>query len=563
MSSFDNLPIIVKSLVAPALGAVLSAAIVGVFLWSYVTVEQSVAEADRTATLEAFVSEVMLDVSNTQSLLFRAVSQKQANVDQKFIDETVKEALALLDEASGDFASVRIDDMPEFAASLATLSDSFKAYRPAADLTLKTLPQDAFMASMHMNDTQARYLDLKESGTKLVHVIEGALHHAEQNAQAAMDNALYAVLGTGGASLLIALAVAFAMGRTISGPIRTLTTAMRTLADGDTGIAVPAIGRKDEVGRMAETVQVFKEAAIEKRRLEQQQEELKRQAEADRRREMAHLAEKFEADIKGVVDAVAGSAHEMQATSQAMSATAEQTSHQAATVAQASEQATVNVQTVATAAEELSSSIREIARQMEESDGIAKVAATQALETQTTVQSLMRSAEKIGEIVGLINSISSQTNLLALNATIEAARAGEAGKGFAVVASEVKALAHQTAKATDEIAAQIETVRGEIGVTVGAIETIVGTINRINQIVTATAAAVEEQGAATQEIARNVDEAARGTRDVNSNISSVTQAAGETGAAAGQVLGSAQDLARQSESLRAFVGRFVEEVRAA
>jgi methyl-accepting chemotaxis protein len=263
------------------------------------------------------------------------------------------------------------------------------------------------------------------------------------------------------------------------------------------------------------------------------------------------------------IAAAVASAGEMQSTSQAMSATAEETGRQATAVAAASEQASANVQTVASAAEELATSIREIAGQIGRSATMTREAAAQAGRTQGEVRNLAEAAEKIGAVVDLINDIAAQTNLLALNATIEAARAGDAGKGFAVVASEVKSLANQTAKATEEIAAQISAVRGEIGGTVGAIEGIAGTVRQIDEIAAAVAAAVEQQEAATSEIARNVEEAARGTQEVTSNIAGVTQAAGDTGASAAQVLDAARVLSEQSAAMRRAVETFLGEVKAA
>jgi methyl-accepting chemotaxis protein len=232
-------------------------------------------------------------------------------------------------------------------------------------------------------------------------------------------------------------------------------------------------------------------------------------------------------------------------------------------VASVSEEASTNVQTVAAATEQLSASINEISRQVAESTNIAGEAVAQAEQTNAGVQALADAAQRIGDVVKLISGIAEQTNLLALNATIEAARAGEAGKGFAVVASEVKSLATQTAKATEEITAQVAAIQGATGASVQAIQAIGGTINRVNQIAAAIAAAVEEQGAATQEIARNVQQASNGTTQVSGHIASVSQAAGETGVAAGEVLSSAKGLARLSEALRDDVDRFVGNIRAA
>lgn len=279
--------------------------------------------------------------------------------------------------------------------------------------------------------------------------------------------------------------------------------------------------------------------------------------------EFAGIADDFEKSVGLVVESVSSAATELHASAEAMSHMASSTNERATSVAAATEQASSNVQTVAAAAEELSASVSEIGRQVARSSQIAQQAAADAERTNLTVEGLTEVARQVGEVVQLINDIASQTNLLALNATIEAARAGEAGKGFAVVANEVKSLANQTAKATEEITAQIAAMRSATGDAVGAIKAIGETIREMNGIAAAIASAVEEQGAATQEIARNIQEAAASAGEMASNIGGVTQAASETGVAAGQVLGTAGELATQSERLRTEVDRFLRSARVA
>ena len=275
------------------------------------------------------------------------------------------------------------------------------------------------------------------------------------------------------------------------------------------------------------------------------------------------LADNFEANVKGAVEAVASGATEMQTAAESMASTAEETSRQATAAASASEQASTNVETVSSAAEEMAASVNEIAQQVSKSSDMAKAAVEEAGRTNATVQSLAEGSQKIGEVVDLISDIASQTNLLALNATIEAARAGDAGKGFAVVASEVKSLANQTAKATDEIASQIGAIQSATNDAVTAIKGIGEKIAEMDEVSTQIASAVEEQGAATGEISRNSQEAATGTQEVSSNVAGVTQAASETGSAASQVLEAAGDISKQAELLRGEVDKFLVEVRAA
>jgi methyl-accepting chemotaxis protein len=374
---------------------------------------------------------------------------------------------------------------------------------------------------------------------------------------------IYLTLGLIGLGLVLGVGTAIFVARVgIAKPIAQINAVMQALAGGDKSVEVPGKDRGDELGEMAKTVQVFKESMIETDRMREEQEATKKRTEEERRRAMLQLADRFESSVGGVVNGVSAAATELQASASTMSATAEQTSKQSSVVAAASEETTRNVQTVASATEELSASIGEITSQVTESTRIVGEAVGQAQDTMQKVQGLSDAAQKIGDVVRLINDIAGQTNLLALNATIEAARAGEAGKGFAVVASEVKTLATQTAKATDEIASQVRAIQDATTSSASAMSQIAATINRVNEIATAIASAVEEQGAATQEISRNVQQAAQGTQEVSLNIGGVSQAATQSGAAARQVLESADELSKNGSKLQTEVQEFLRTVRA-
>jgi methyl-accepting chemotaxis protein len=366
-----------------------------------------------------------------------------------------------------------------------------------------------------------------------------------------------------GLGLLLVAGLFLLLGRSIVNPINAMTVAMRKIAGGETEVNVPALERRDEVGAMAKSVQIFKDNMIEAGRLRGEQDVLKTQADAERKLLLSRMADEFERGVRASIDTLAGAAREMQATSTSMSVTAGEASQQATTVAAVAEQASTNVQMVAAATEELSSSVSEIGRQVTQSAQIAGQAVAEANRTNVTVQGLSAAAQKIGDVVKLISDIASQTNLLALNATIEAARAGEAGRGFAVVANEVKSLASQTAKATDEISMQVGAMQGATTEAVRAIESIGRTIGAINEITSAISISVDQQGSATQEIARNVQEAARGTGQVSGNIASVNQAADKTGSEANKVLFSADQLSGQAATLRTDVDRFLADIRAA
>jgi len=364
-------------------------------------------------------------------------------------------------------------------------------------------------------------------------------------------------------ALLLVGGLFLMLSRSIVSPIDAMTIAMRKIAAGDTSTAITALDRRDEVGAMAQSVKIFRDNMIEADRLRGEQDVLKAQADTDRKSFLIKTADEFERGVRASLDSLASAASEMQATARSMSSTAGEASQQATSVAAVAEQASVNVQTVAAATEELSSSVSEIGRQVTQSTEVAGRAVAEANRTNVTVQGLSAAAQKIGDVVKLISDIASQTNLLALNATIEAARAGEAGRGFAVVANEVKSLASQTAKATDEISAQVGAMQDATTDAVQAIESIGRTIGAINEITSAISVAVEQQGSATQEIAKNVQEAALGTGQVSSNIAAVNDAAEKTGSASTGVLASAEQLSKQAANLRADVDQFLGNIRAA
>jgi methyl-accepting chemotaxis protein len=366
-----------------------------------------------------------------------------------------------------------------------------------------------------------------------------------------------------GLVLLLTLAVSAFVAQRISRPLQHMTAAMKEVASGRLDIDLPGIGRQDEIGEMAQALEVFKNNAIARQALEAEQKQAEINAVARRRADMHRMADDFESAVGQIVETVSSASSRLEASAGSLTSTAERAEDLATKVVSASEQASTNVQSVASATEEMASSVNEISRQVHDSARIAGDAVGQARSTTVRVGELSKAATRIGDVVELINTIAGQTNLLALNATIEAARAGEAGRGFAVVASEVKALAEQTSKATGEIGQQISGIQAATLDSVNAIKEISATIEKLSEISATIASAVEEQGAATQEISRNVQQAAQGTQQVSANITDVQRGASETGSASSQVLTAAKSLSGDSGRLRSEVSKFLSSVRAA
>ncbi|HVJ53069.1 MAG TPA: methyl-accepting chemotaxis protein [Aliidongia sp.] len=522
-------------------------------------VDKAVSEMRRTTAIVEGLKDALLSVrqARVQAWVFVATDDKSAlkarddafdqfhkqyaEVETHIVSPTGRQLVKDFAEAAGSFevAAKALDALkangatqtaPEFIAAIANASSTAKRYAETNDKAAQFYKDRADL----MTTTAAN--DLRSSNR--------------------------ISLAVGAVATLLGLVIAWVIARGIATPIKAMTGAMAALAAGDLDVAIPAAANTDEIGDMAKAVDVFKRNAGEARRLAEH-EALETAAKAQRAERIVRDTDAFDGASRQALAALASAADEMRATAGSLNAGADEASQRSTAVAAAAEQASSNVQTVASASEELSASIAEINRRVAQSSEIASQAVREGDETRSAIASLHEASQKIGAVVRLISDIASQTNLLALNATIEASRAGDAGKGFAVVASEVKTLASQTAKATEEIGAQITAMQAATNDAVAAIERINTTIERMSEISTTIASAMEEQGAATQEISRNVQQAAHGTQEVTQNIAAINRSVNEASIGSNLVLATAVRVGEQTERLRGEVSGFQDKIRAA
>ncbi len=477
------------------------------------------------------------------------------------IKDGLARAMAQVQEAADDEQRELLKKAQSIYGMYVPELDEILAYANANAGKDSAFVQKTVLRSVENNQTVADILRDAVSAYAAYTDAKGLRISADAAAQGERVRLLITVLAAVGVVFGLGLATLIAQ-RGIVRPLTTAVHCLRRLAAGELAVDISGIGRRDEIGDIARAMTVFRENALERQRIQREQE-----AEAERKlaraAEVNTLVQRFEQEVGEVLKVMNAACTELETTADALAASANETSGQAAAVGSAAAQTTANVQTVAAATEELTSTVQEVARQMMEARTVSDEASRTAERAQDQVHALTQSGLKISEVVDLIQNIASQTNLLALNATIEAARAGEAGKGFAVVASEVKALANQTAGATDEIRTQVTGMQETIGNAVTAIQAIAHVIFRLNEMAAAVAAAVEQQTAATAEIGRNAVQAAQGTMEVSDNIAGIQHAAETTTQGSARVLRSAKEVAERTKTLKGNIDGFITGVRVA
>ena len=566
MRFLDDMKIWLKIAIVP-LVAMIGLVIIAVLGMRGLDAQQQTLDeiADVSFAKSLKIAELSDSLQDAHSALYRLLTWNAAGVEEAKI--TVIEAAfnGSIAKAGKILAAYRTGFPvgPDEDALLKKIDQALVLYKDNTAQVISMQKMDFTAAVSFMWTAQDSFQSLRAETQNMV-ALEARLVEANRRtaaAAAATTRTLFIGITLGAMALLAA--ISFLLVRAIASAVGGMTLAMKRLADGDLSVEVPAIGRRDEIGIMAATVQVFKDNAQRVQKLTGEQEAMQREAARSKRQAMGELASEIESTVRIAVDAASRAADSIRGEAETLAANAETAITQTAQVAQSSERANGNVETVAQAAERLVGSITEINRQVAESSRVAGEAVAEAARTDETVKTLTVASGKIGEVVNLINDIASQTNLLALNATIEAARAGDAGKGFAVVANEVKNLANQTARATDEITGEITAMKAATEQAVKAIDGIVVTIGRVNEALAAITGAVTEQGRATGEISSSVSQAADGTRTVSSGIGEVRRVADQVGTAAASVHVTTETLVGEFGRLQSQVDGLVGRLRSA
>jgi methyl-accepting chemotaxis protein len=555
--TFSDFPIGRKIFLIPVLTVFCFIFVGWLFQQSYKNTLLSLTRADEAQDIFTVLRDTNIDLSQSKSDLLQAISWKMGYVENTKVIEKITSSLELADKVgaslkkhSGDLERIGLKK-----SDLDTALADREAYKGSLKGTADIVPVDPDTAIITLNDTLEKFNTLHQDISKIVARAGQVRDDTVSNLKKTLSANMYNFLGSIAISAVILLGLGAIIGRAISSPIQLLTDVVTTIAGGDLAVKIPSVARRDEVGNIAKAVEVFKEGLLKNKTLQEGQKS-KQEAETRRAEALSSIVRKFEAKITDVVNLFKRSSVEMQNAAESLGMSVETSEKVTTNVSAASTQAMSNVQTVATAVQEMASSIREISNQISKTQTIVSTTVELTRHADAETQSLSQSAEKIGEIIGLIQDIAEQTNLLALNATIEAARAGDAGKGFAVVASEVKELASQTAKATEQISRNISSVQDISKSVTQAIENIRRSIDEVSTYSSSVAASVEEQSNVTDEISKNMKSAADSVEEISQNMMQVVTAVDDVKLIADKVRGTSDDLSKQIGGLNESVTTF-------
>ena len=556
MLRLNNASITARSLISTLVGALVLTAMASLTMTSLLEFQRENGLQNASTAAMSQARDAWIDLSRGHAALYRAINLKSQNVEVAMVRAAKNEFVQASSQAKRGLDSLKLAEVAIDPAIATKAAPAVEQYLGASNQAASFVEEDAFNATMFMTDSEQKYDAAQNAVAALVKATIAADDAIDQQMDAMVHTRLVMIVVAAIVAVLLLVAISTFIGHLISRPILTMNKAMRRLADGDLAFEIPAVDRADEVGQMAQTLLVFRSNALEARSL--QNDANKAHAAKERRQAaMDRYTNDFGTTTAGVMSGLVRSAETMRATAVEMSDAAQRTRADASSTADGAEQSACNLATVAAAAEQMSASIAEIGQQVARATQAAQEAVERTSATDVKVNDMAAAADRVGHVVQLINAIAAQTNLLALNATIEAARAGDAGKGFAVVAGEVKALAAQTAKATEEIGRHIGEIHAATTQAVNAVREVGVSIGQVEHVAAAIAAAVEEQSAVTQGIVSSVQTVSIATQDATRAMHAVSQAAEATNAASHTVLAGADEVSANAARMRDEVGQFL------